>query len=149
MIIRKATLDDVPAIAILDQRCFGADAWSQDLIRSSLVLDTTHGIVMCEGDRVAGFALLQVLQGEIEILTIGVDPDFRREGLGRQLVREILALQPMASVFLEVAADNLPAQGLYEKCGFKLFGRRPAYYLRADGPPVDALTYRHLVNDKL
>jgi len=42
-------------------------------------------------------------------------------------------------LFLEVAADNQPALGLYAKLGFTEVGRRNAYYERAGADPVAAL----------
>ena len=41
-------------------------------------------------------------------------------------------------VTLEVRAGNLPAQKLYEKCGFRQVGMRPDYYTR---PTENALIY--------
>ena len=41
--------------------------------------------------------------------------------------------------FLEVAADNIPAQTLYQAQGYAIQGRRKGYYRREDGPSVDAL----------
>jgi len=147
MIVRRLDRADVPAIAALDALCFGCEAWSADQLAGSLALATTHGLGLCEEERLTGFALVQRLEGEAEILTLGIDPARQRQGLGERLLHEILALAVETTVFLEVAADNTAAIRLYEKAGFRLFGRRPAYYNRS-GDKIDALTYRYLVNDK-
>jgi ribosomal protein S18 acetylase RimI-like enzyme len=50
-----------------------------------------------------------------------------------------------AVVLLEVAADNLPAQALYDALGFVVIHRRRNYYLRQIGETVvavDALLMR-------
>ena len=44
-------------------------------------------------------------------------------------------------MFLEVAEDNIPAQKLYLKGGFKVNGRRPRYYKR-EPAAIDAVLYR-------
>lgn len=88
-----------------------------------------------------GFALTRTLAGESELLTLAVHPDWQRRGIARGLVQSWLAsarLQAQAA-FLEVAADNSAALGLYQHAGFTRCGVRKAYYVRADAPAVDAL----------
>jgi ribosomal-protein-alanine N-acetyltransferase len=46
------------------------------------------------------------------------------------------------SVFLEVAADNVPALGFYKSLEFEQVGRRSGYYQRSDGTQCDALILR-------
>jgi ribosomal-protein-alanine N-acetyltransferase len=45
-------------------------------------------------------------------------------------------------VFLEVAADNAPAQSLYRSAGFAECGLRREYYPRPGAQAVDALLMR-------
>ena len=93
--------------------------------------------------RVGERALLigQVVADEAELLTLAVDPGFRRQGLGRRLVRQFLVEargRGATSAFLEVAATNLGAMALYEACGFAETGRRRGYY-RGPERAVDAV----------
>jgi [ribosomal protein S18]-alanine N-acetyltransferase len=72
----------------------------------------------------------QVLD-EFHIATIAVDPDFRRKGLGRTLLLEVLReerSQGINLVFLEVRRSNLAAQELYHQFGFFETGVRKGYY---------------------
>lgn len=95
--------------------------------------------------RPTGFALARLALDEAELLTIATDPQHRRQGVARSLLSELLALaaaRGAAVMFLEVAEDNAPAQGLYTVFGFEAAGRRKAYYPRPDGPAVDALVLR-------
>jgi len=90
-----------------------------------------------------GFALIRTIAGEAELLTIAVDPTLRRRGLGRTLLDAALVrarARGAAAIFLEVAADNVAAIGLYEAAGFQRSGTRPGYYRQADGFRTDALT---------
>jgi [ribosomal protein S18]-alanine N-acetyltransferase len=78
---------------------------------------------------------------EAEVHTIAVDPDHRRRGVGGVLLAgllEALAAREVATVHLEVRADNDAALALYAAHGFVRVGLRPAYY--ADG--TDALLLR-------
>jgi len=90
----------------------------------------------------AGVLILRMAADEAEILNFGVVPGARRRGLGAELMAaaEALARQhAVARIFLEVAADNLPARQLYARCGFTEQARRKRYYLRPDGTRTDAL----------
>ena len=96
----------------------------------------------------AAFILARAVADEAEVLTLAVDPVYRRAGMGRALV-EAVALNVAAagarSLFLEVAGDNDAGLGLYRAAGFSPVGRRPAYYRRVDGA-VDALVLRRDLN---
>ena len=74
--------------------------------------------------------------GEAELLTMAVLPTARRQGLGRQLLRELIARASAyraAAIWLEVRVSNLAAIGLYREAGFVEIGRRNAYYETVEG----------------
>jgi len=88
---------------------------------------------------VAGFVLYRDLgPGEGEILNLAVAPEFRRQGIGRALVRKILAEHP-GEVYLEVRRSNTVARRLYESEGFQVVALRPDYY---QNPVEDAIVMR-------
>ena len=97
--------------------------------------------VFLEGDT-DGFVLIRTVADEAEVLTLAVRPAARRKGLAACLLRAATARAAAIGatrMFLEVAEDNAPARALYGALGFEAAGRRPRYYLRTDGPAVDAL----------
>ncbi len=111
--------------------------WSEQEIAAAI--DDPWGIVVTES---SGFLLGRVVAGESEILTLAVDPLAQRQGTGQRLVSAFVAqarAKGAESVFLEVAASNVAARALYEKCGFLQRGRRKNYYRDAEGQGVDAL----------
>jgi dihydroorotate dehydrogenase electron transfer subunit len=67
---------------------------------------------------------------ELEILWLAVDPGVRRQGMGRSLVRVVLAEAQAhrAHVHLELRASNVAARALYAELGFVVVGRRSRYY---------------------
>lgn len=89
-----------------------------------------------------GFALIRTIAGEAELLTIAVDPAHRREGRGRAILLHAVERARAGGaeqMFLEVAADNLPAIALYETTGFVRTGLRYNYYRLPDGTRLDAV----------
>ncbi|WP_370046503.1 MULTISPECIES: GNAT family N-acetyltransferase [Salipiger] len=88
------------------------------------------------------FVLGRVIADEAEILALASDPEGQRQGRGRAVLASFeqdARARGAVSVFLEVAAENAPARGLYAACGYVETGRRRGYYRRADGSCDDAL----------
>lgn len=86
-----------------------------------------------------GFALARTVAGETELLTLAVDPRYRRRGIADALLKTWLQSAQAEMAFLEVAADNEGARALYAKHGFVISGRRKGYYKRPGATNVDAL----------
>lgn len=86
-----------------------------------------------------GFLIARVDTNEAEILTIAVDPERHRQGIGTRILAAFLKSQSNRRVILDVAATNIPAQKLYTNAGFTEVGRRPRYYRFPDGTRADAL----------
>ena len=88
-----------------------------------------------------GYILATIIDGEAEILSIGVTPGQQRQGVGKRLLQHFFdygASRNMAKAALEVAEDNLPALGLYRDFGFVEFGRRKGYYKQGNRK-IDAI----------
>lgn len=82
-----------------------------------------------------GFILGRELDGESEIFTFCVNPAYRKQGLGNNLLSQFIELEKQRSVckiFLEVAMDNAPAIHLYTKYNFVPIRIRKGYYGVAD-----------------
>jgi [ribosomal protein S18]-alanine N-acetyltransferase len=89
-----------------------------------------------------GFLIGRAVADEAEILTLAVDPEARRRGLGARLVQGFLTEarnRGAISVFLEVAATNQAAISLYLQAEFAKVGLRRRYYALANGTAIDAV----------
>jgi len=131
--IRALTAVDAVDMAALHALSF-EKGWPETEMAEHAEKDVALGVF--EDDRLSGFILIRCLTDQSEILTITVDPNFRRGGVGEKLLSagEVAAQQAGGTViFLEVAEDNTAAIALYGKAGYEGFGRRPAYYKRAGG----------------
>lgn len=127
---------DIHAAAMADG--LGGEAWGAASFRTLLAGSDTIGWIA--KDR--GVVLARAAAGEAEILTIGVHPAARRQGLARALLHVCYGVLPAMGaerLLLEVAVDNGPALALYRSEGFAAVGRRPRYYRRGRDR-IDALT---------
>lgn len=138
--VRELSLTDAPLLTQLHAESFGEARWSQTQIEGSLALETTQCWGAYEGGTLTGFILCQIIPHQSEILTLCVRPSHRKRGYGEKLLRIAAdeARNRQGQLYLEVAADNLAALGLYKKCGFVENGRRPNYY-RHGSSAVDAV----------
>ncbi len=144
---------DLGRLARLHRACFD-EPWSKSDLAHLLALPGGFGVLArtrglrrlgFETRRPIGFTLCRVTRDESELLSIGVAPDLRRNGLGTHLVYASMARCRRVGarcMFLEVAIDNPGAQALYVREGFREVGRREGYYRRAGGTRVAALTMR-------
>lgn len=136
MSFRLAPLDrtDLARCAELERILFpGDDPWRESAFRAEL--DAGHYYVGAYTDGgLIGYAGLSVHgrpgDAEANVHTIGVDPTWQGQGVGRALLRALLvrADEFAAPVFLEVRTDNEAAIGLYEAHGFIRTGMRRRYY---------------------
>jgi len=68
-------------------------------------------------------------------VVLGVSPDWRRQGIARQLMERLeaaFAERQVRLAHLEVRTTNDGARVLYEGLGFTIAGRRLAYYTNGD-----------------
>ena len=103
-----------------------------------------HNLAVVDSDTVVAYAATWRLEGELKINNIAVREDYRRRGVGRWLLREILAGARRAGcrlATLEVRPSNESALRLYASFGFEEVGRRPGYYSR-EGEDALLLTAR-------
>lgn len=131
-------------LAALHRACFPEDPWDAAALERVLALAGGFGYLAWQADTPAGFILARDLGGEVEILSLGVLPEWRRQGIGGALLAAVIAeagRRHIGSIVLEVASENEAARRLYAGLGFVPVGRRPRYY-RRNGGTADALILR-------
>jgi ribosomal-protein-alanine N-acetyltransferase len=124
-------------LASLHGAAFPREGWGAGAFQVQLEM---HGVIGLLDGR-GGLALLRVTADEAEILTIGVMPAARRQGIARALLADAISRLRAIGVrtlFLEVGVRNRAALALYEGAGFKEVGRRRGYYASGE----DALILR-------
>ena len=135
------TPEHTSQIAELEKECFSMP-WSEKAISSELSNPLSLWVVAVEDNIVAGYVGSQAVLGEADMMNLAVLPAYRRNGIGKRLVEELIYMltdREVYSLTLEVRASNISAINLYENLGFSQVGRRPNYYT---APKEDALILR-------
>ncbi|HPF73356.1 MAG: ribosomal protein S18-alanine N-acetyltransferase [Rhodanobacteraceae bacterium] len=140
--LRTARAADLPILQVLES-LFPGDRLSARQLRHHLsnphavmrVIETEYAL--------AGYSLLLTRSGSqaARLYSIAVAPAFRGQGMGRQLLDDVVAqarARGCNELRLEVRQDNEPAIRLYREYGFQFTEQRPRYY--QDG--ADALRFR-------
>ncbi len=131
VVVEPMRLEDVPSVHEIERLSFStpwpAHAFEQELRNNRLA----RYLVARAGERVVGFAGVWLMVDEAHVTTFGVHPDWRRQGIGRQLLLNLCELSTSIGarrMTLEVRVSNDVAQALYRSFGFEVAGRRPHYY---------------------
>ena len=134
---------EVP-LSAMHRACFPEGPWDAATLERILALAGGFGYLAWQGDAPVGFILARDLAGDVEVLSVGVLPQWRRRGVGRALIDAVVAKAEqdgLGSIVLEVATENAAARALYAAFGFVQVGRRPGYYSQSGGR-ADALILR-------
>jgi ribosomal-protein-alanine N-acetyltransferase len=137
----------IDALMPYEREMFGTEAWSAAGYRAELA-DTRHRYYLAaveENASLLGWAGVRVVGDTAEVLTVGVVPRARRQGIGGRLLAMLLdeaRRRGAVEAFLEVRVDNTAAQQLYEQARFVRVGVRRGYYA---GGRVDAVVMRRAI----
>ena len=143
--IRALNVREVDHIMPVMTCAFDSDfneAWSRDQVIGALIMPGTRLISVDHENISHGFALTRTVLDECELLLIGVSPEMRGQGLGRQLIKYVMIEARVAGVrklFLEVRITN-SALAFYKQLHFTVIGERPNYYVSKCGERLNALT---------
>ncbi|HEX7885142.1 MAG TPA: ribosomal protein S18-alanine N-acetyltransferase [Phenylobacterium sp.] len=143
MILTTATPQDAPDMAAVHAQAFDTP-WAEDDFEDLLDGAGIFGLLV-RGEDPAGVLVCRTAAGEAEILTVGVAPWARRQGVGEALMTAAIGAARQAgaqAMFLEVDVGNTTAVALYQRLGFERAGLRKAYYDRGADGRADALVMR-------
>ena len=128
--IRKASLDDLKQIYLIEKDVFINDHWTFEMVERELknLTGQTTWIIE-ESSVILGYCMMRIFCNEANIINMAIKSSRQREGLGSFLLGHVLNQLPMnSSVFLEVKEGNLTAINLYQRLGFKVINSRRNYY---------------------
>ncbi|MBR0030770.1 MAG: GNAT family N-acetyltransferase [Treponema sp.] len=91
--------------------------------------------VALSGRKIVGKAALNAVgENYVQIGGVYTVPEFRKKGIAKSLVQKIISEKTSSGkkIVLFAKKKNLPAQKLYESCGFERFGEFRICYYRTD-----------------
>ncbi len=118
--IETASWRDLKDLRMLEEECFGVDAWSLWDLIGVLSLPGIFRYKAVLDERMAGFVAGDAHPQENIgwITTIGVHKAFQRQGIARRLLKTCEAAMNLRYVRLSVARNNTAALLLYRSEGY-------------------------------
>lgn len=129
--VREMEEKDLDRIVEIEDKCF-AVPWPRKSFEFEVNSNLLSRYIVAEREGIIlGYMGIWLMYDEAHVVSIGVDPEFRRNGIGKILmgvgISEVIRAG-MNNMTLEVRKSNIAAKRLYEEFGFAPVGIRPKYY---------------------
>lgn len=127
--VERAAWRDLPALARLQRRAFPPPlAYTLPTLVILRLIPWVRTLLVRQGERIAGCVIGdRVLEGG-RVVNLAVDPDFRRQGIGRTLLDAIERELDTPVMLLMVQQENATARQLYLTAGYVEELELPNYY---------------------
>lgn len=129
--IRRMEIKDADRVYEIENASF-FEPWTKKNLIKELTANSflNHYVYELDGE-IVGFYIASKVLDLVEIFTIAVDEDYRKRGIGKELLSHLIEKSKESGareIWLEVSVKNFKAVGLYEKFGFEKDGIRKNYY---------------------
>lgn len=124
------TLSDLDSISNILTYEFD-DFWNYNVFKSELENENSKYVVAKLNNEIIGFGGIWFSVDDIHITNIVVKKIYRNQKIGSLILTALIDMcknQAQKAITLEVNLNNIPAQKLYQKFGFKIVGIRKKYY---------------------
>lgn len=128
--VRSISLADLGDVVEIENQSFSFP-FTRDMFENMLGQEPFSGHVVLKDGHVAGYSLYSRVIDEMQLITIAVRQDARRQGLGKALMDAMLKDardHDAVIIYLDVRESNVAAQCLYKAYGFTPIGVRKKYY---------------------
>ncbi len=128
----RLTPVEIPSVLSIEER--NSDyPWSQLQFISSI--ENSNNLCYCLNlkGKTIGYLIAMLAGDTADILNIGIDSDFKRQGYGTALLNHLikeLKKKDIGEILLEVRAGNKSAIQFYKKQGFEEISVRKNYYTK-------------------
>ena len=128
----RLTPVEIPSVLSIEER--NSDyPWSQGQFISSLENGNNLCYCLSLKGKTVGYLIAMLALDSADILNIGIEPDFKRQGYGTSLLNHLieeLRKRDIGEILLEVRARNKPAIQFYKRQGFEGISVRKNYYTK-------------------
>jgi ribosomal-protein-alanine N-acetyltransferase len=131
IVLRQADLSDVSALYKIEKKCFGRRGFSKSHIIWTLKNPQGFTYLYYADGQPVGTVMMRK-EGEVgRVVSLGVLPGNRRQGIGAELMRqaeELMQGKGARIMLLEVGVRNEGAIAFYERLGYETDGVLKGYY---------------------
>ncbi|HEU5113881.1 MAG TPA: ribosomal protein S18-alanine N-acetyltransferase, partial [Acidimicrobiia bacterium] len=116
MVIRPLIIDDLATVVALEA-AHASSPWTEGVFRDELAAENRIYLAADE-DGVVGFAGAMLVADEAHVTNLLVDPSWRRQGIGYELMKTLIEAAVAAGarhLTLEVRSANEAARALYAR----------------------------------
>ena len=135
MNIRKARLEDVKGIVMLENKVFKQSLGPDFLVQELTDNPFAYYVVGEMNRHIIAYLGLRIVTPAAEMMNVAVDPEYQRQGRGSKLLEyalDFVMRQGVKHITLEVRKSNTAAQAFYIKHGFERSHIRKHYYESED-----------------
>jgi len=129
-VLRKMSVTDLQQVIRIEHTSFPTP-WTLDLFVRELSLKFSHNFVLDLLGNVIGYINFWLVAGEMHIMSIAVQEDYREKRVGTMLLEKSLTYARRRGAeyaYLEVRKNNDAAIALYRGMEFEVVGVREGYY---------------------
>lgn len=123
--------EDINQVLEIENLSF-LDPWTRRMYLAEVSHENNSYFIVAKlENRIIGYGGFWLVVDEAHLVNLAVHPDFRRQGIGAQIMDYLLALAKQLGAkraTLEVRQSNLIAQSFYAKFGFIAVAFRKKYY---------------------
>ena len=121
---------EIPSVLSIEEQN-SDDPWSQ--LQFTTSIENSNNLCYCRSlnGKTIGYLIAMLTLDTADILNIGIDPDFKRQGYGTDLLNHLIEefrKRKIGEIFLEVRAGNKSAIQFYKRQGFEEISVRKNYY---------------------
>ncbi len=128
--LRNMTVADIDDVMAIETAAF-ASPWSRQFFLEELRAAHARSVLCQREGKPIGYVIYWELAGELDIHNVAVHPRYRRQGVARAMLGDIIesaTKKGFRRITLEVRKSNDAAQTLYRSLSFEVCGMRKGYY---------------------
>jgi ribosomal-protein-alanine N-acetyltransferase len=146
--VRWMVRRDFADVLAIEQACFEFP-WNENDFLNCLHQRNCIGMVAEYEGHVVGFMVYETLKNKILLTNIATSPEFRRQGIARQMIQKLISKlvhQHRNKIVIEIRETNLPALVFFRSLRFRAVAALKNFY---DDMDEDAYVLQYRLGEEL